>query len=174
MNEPHYQPHCMEWLQAINTGCRLWWMLLLDWLPTLSVTSTRHQLFATFYTGYQSESGSSNYIIKIICADSAWWAFTSAADRQRIDVFIRRSIQCGFCSINQSTFEELCVDADGRLWRTILSNSDHLLARFLIDKSVAFQNNNSLRRPHNLILSPRLTHLTDCNYINRMIYLDSY
>ena len=80
----------------------------------------------------------------------------------------------GFCSINQSTFEELCVDADGRLFRTILSNSDHLLAQFLPDKSVAFQNYHLRWRPHNLILPQRLTHLTDCNYINRMLYLNSY
>lgn len=113
-------------------------------------------------------------VAKIIYAASAWWAFTSAADRQRIDAFIRRSIRCGFCAINQSTFEELCVDADGRLFRTILSNSDHLLARFLPNKSVAFQNYNLRWRPHNLILPPRLTHLTDCNYINRMLYFNSY
>ena len=113
-------------------------------------------------------------VAKIIYAASAWWAFTSTADRQRIDAFIRRSIRCGFCSINQCTFEELCADADGRLFRTILSNSDHMLARFLPDKSVAFQNYNLRWRPHNLILPPRLTHLIDCNYINRMLYLNSY
>ena len=113
-------------------------------------------------------------VAKIIYAASAWWAFISAADRQRIDAFIRRSIRCGFCSINQSTFEELCADADGRLFRTILSNSDYMLARFLPDKSVAFQNYNLRLRPHNLVLPPRLTHLIDCNYINRMLYLNSY
>jgi len=60
------------------------------------------------------------------------------------------------------------------LFRTILSNSDHLLARLLPDKSVARQNYNLRRRPHNLILPPRLTHLIDCNYINRMLYFNSY
>jgi hypothetical protein len=89
--------------------------------------------------------------------------------------FIRRSTRCGFCSTNQSTFEELCAaDADRRLFRTILSNSDHLLTRFLPDKSVALQNYSLRRRPHNLALPPRLTHLIDCNYINRMLYLNSY
>jgi hypothetical protein len=62
-------------------------------------------------------------VAKLIYAVSAWWAFASAADRQRIDAFIRRSIRCGFCSINQSTFEELCADADERLFRTILSST---------------------------------------------------
>jgi len=113
-------------------------------------------------------------VAKIIYASSAWWTFTSAADRQRINAFIRRSIRCGFCSNNLSTFEELCADADERLFRTILSNSDHLLARLLPDKSVALQNYNLRRRPHNLILPPRLTHLIDCNYINRMLYFNSY
>jgi hypothetical protein len=113
-------------------------------------------------------------IAKIIYAASAWRAFTSAADRQRIDAFIRRGTRCGFCSTNQSTFEELCAEADRRLSRTILSNSDYLLTRFLPDRSVAFQNYNLRWRPHNLTLPPRLTHLIDCNYINRMLYLNCY
>jgi len=61
-------PHCMEWLQAIYTGCRSWWMLLLDWLPTLAGASILHQLFTTFYTGCQSNSGSSS---RLLCSLSS-------------------------------------------------------------------------------------------------------
>ena len=45
----------------------LWWILLLDWLPTLADTSTLHQLFAIFYTGDQFKSGSS---LRLLCSPS--------------------------------------------------------------------------------------------------------
>jgi hypothetical protein len=60
-------------------------------------------------------------VAKIICRQCQV-GLHSAADQQRIDAFIRRSTQCGFCYTNQSTFEELCADADRRLFRTTLSN----------------------------------------------------
>ena len=42
----------------------------------------------------------------------AWWGFTKASDRQRIDNFIRRSVKSGFCPANLQSFGGLCETAE--------------------------------------------------------------
>jgi hypothetical protein len=32
----------------------------------------------------------------VVVACSAWWSFTNATDRQRVNAFLRRSIRCGY------------------------------------------------------------------------------
>ena len=99
-------------------------------------------------------------VAKIMYAASAWWAFTTAAERQRINAFIRRSTRCGFCSTTLPTFEEQCAETDERLFKTVLCNNEHMLIRFLPNESAAVQNYNLRRRPHNLAIPPRLRLLT--------------
>jgi len=48
-------------------------------------------------------------VAKLLYASSAWWGFTTAADHQRLDGFLRRSKRSGFCSQSLASFEELAV-----------------------------------------------------------------
>jgi len=43
-------------------------------------------------------------------ASCAWWGFTKASDRQRIDNFIRWSVKSGFCPADLQSFEDLCEE----------------------------------------------------------------
>jgi len=49
-------------------------------------------------------------------AASAWWGFTIADDRQRLEAVIRRGIRSGFCS----ALPELVEAADEHLFDNIL------------------------------------------------------
>jgi len=62
-------------------------------------------------------------IAKLQYASSAWWRFTNASDRQRVEASIRRSARCNFTQADLGTFEELCRAADERLFDTIVGNN---------------------------------------------------
>ena len=49
-------------------------------------------------------------VAKLLYAASAWYGFSTAADRQRLEAVIRRGIRSGLCPVDQSTVSEL-VDA---------------------------------------------------------------
>ena len=54
-------------------------------------------------------------LAKLLYASSAWWGFTSAYDRQRIDGFMRRAKRSDFCPPDTASFEHLCESADNKL-----------------------------------------------------------
>jgi len=78
---------------------------------------------------------------------SAWTGFITAADRQQLDAFIRRSIHhCGFCSSDSPPFQELLRTSDKQLFGRIIHNQHHLLYNYLPSPpSMASQNYD--RRP---------------------------
>jgi len=101
-------------------------------------------------------------------ASSAWWGFTNARDQQKHDAFIRRSQRSRFVLPNLPSFAELCRTADERLFNQILSNN------LLPPLSAASQHYNLRQRRHSLELPNKTIHLTHNNFIQRMLYLDSY
>jgi len=63
---------------------------------------------------------------------SAWWGFASAADRQKIKAFIRRCIPAVFYTPDPHyDFQELCNEADHRLFNKILESQYHVLEQLL-------------------------------------------
>jgi len=52
---------------------------------------------------------------KLLYAASAWYGFSTADDRQRLEAVIRRGIRSRLCPINQLTVRELVDDADDSL-----------------------------------------------------------
>ena len=113
-------------------------------------------------------------VAKITYASSAWWGFSTAADRQRIDAFFRRSKRCGMCPIDLLSFEEQCRAADSKLFRNVLSDCTHVLFKLLPPKSAASQNYNLRKRLHNRELTSSKTSLISHNFTNRMLFMDSY
>ena len=63
---------------------------------------------------------------------------------------------------------------DEEMLKNIKINLKHFLHRFLPSQSYASQNYNLRPRSHNLELPDRISHLTDCNFIRRMLYSKIY
>ena len=113
-------------------------------------------------------------IAKLQYASSAWRGFSTAAERHRIDAFIRRCARCRFVPPDLPSFETLCRTADEELFKNITTNNQHVLHRFLPLPSHASQNYNLRPRSHNFELPSRISHLTDCNFLTRMLYANIY
>jgi hypothetical protein len=47
-------------------------------------------------------------VAKLLYAYSAWWGFSNATDRQRVNAFLGRNIRCGYRPTDLPPFEELC------------------------------------------------------------------
>jgi len=113
-------------------------------------------------------------IAKLLYASSAWAEFITAADRQRVDAFFRRSIRYGFCPSDIPPFEELLKASDEQLFSKITHNRHHLLSSYLPPPSLATQNYDMRPRIHNRQLPDRSGHLTVCNFLTRLLYNDIY
>jgi hypothetical protein len=116
----------------------------------------------------------STVVAKLLYAASAWSGFIKMPDRQRVDAFLRRSKKCGYCPPDLPTFDELCDSVDQKLFDDILANQDHLLSSLLPPPSIASQNYNLRTRPHSQELPQRTGHLTDSNFITRILYKNTY
>jgi len=83
--------------------------------------------------------------------------------RRRLDV-------CHTCTHGVA----LCIQADQNLFNKVLHNPDHVLHRLL--PPVAHTSHNYCLRPRarDRSLPERLTHLTDCNFIIRMLFYQGY
>jgi len=70
-------------------------------------------------------------LAKIMYTSPAWWGFATAADKQRIEAFVRRGVRLGLYQADDPTPAELSADSDDNLFECILSNSHHVLSHLL-------------------------------------------
>jgi len=117
-------------------------------------------------------------VSKLTYAASAWWGFTTSADRQRIDTVLSRAVRSDLWTSSgksdSHTFEDLCNSADDELFTKIRTSSNHILHALLPPPSTASQNYGLRQRIHSLQLPERSTHLVDCNFLMRMLYKNCY
>jgi len=59
-------------------------------------------------------------VAKLTYAASSWWSFTTAEDRQRLAVVIRRGVRSGLCDPDHMSLDDLVTDADDKLFNLIL------------------------------------------------------
>jgi len=111
---------------------------------------------------------------KLLHASSAWSGFATAADRQRVNAFLRRSKRWGFRRPDTSTFEVLLENSDQQLFRKIMNNTQHVLHSLLPPSSSATQHYELRQRTHNRELPDHTGRLTDSNFLTRMLYNDTY
>ena len=64
-------------------------------------------------------------VSKLFYASSAWWGFTTAADRQRLSAFLRRGVRAGLYGADDSSVTQIVDDADNKLFQDILLNPQH-------------------------------------------------
>ena len=110
---------------------------------------------------------------KLLYATSAWWGFTSASDRQRIEAFVGRAKRHGLCNADRPSATQLIDDADDKLFESVLHNPEHTLYKLLPHRRHDITYTLRPRR-HDLTLSRGSHCLTDCNFIVRQIFKDSY
>jgi hypothetical protein len=109
-------------------------------------------------------------VAKLSYASPAWWGFTSAADRARLESFLRRSVRFGYRADSSPTLVTICSQADNRLFNSIKNNPSHLLHSLLPAKR---QHNYELRdRTHDFQLPARTSTLCDNNFVIRILYKD--
>ena len=113
-------------------------------------------------------------VSRLTYASPAWSGFITATDRQRVDAFLSRSKRCGFCPPDMPDFNQLLEEADGQLFERILNNAHHTLYQLLPPQSAASQNYNLRRRTHDRQLHEHQGHLSDCNFVTRLLYKNSY
>ena len=99
-------------------------------------------------------------------------SFTSS-DRQRIDNFIRRSVKSNFCSCRPTIFRKFLWKAEKKTTQSGCEQSD-TRPTF---PSVPAASQNYTHRPRKYDqeeLQDKTTHLTECNFMNRMLFADFY
>ena len=105
---------------------------------------------------------------KLTYASQFWWGFLNTNDKNRLEVFLRKSERFGFYS-GSTTFETLANIADDRLFNSITDNTQHVLYPLLPPRK---ENHYHDLRPrfHNFTLPIKQNSLSEKNFICRMLY----
>jgi len=111
------------------------------------------------------------HIPKLTYAAPAWWGFSTSADRQRIESFLRRAARSGLWKY-ATTADDLVNDADESLFWKVRHCAHHVLDELLPPKSDT--QHNPTKRRHDLTLPEKKGHLSDKNFIIRMLYKETY
>ena len=72
---------------------------------------------------------------KLLYAFPAWWGFTSAADKQRLEASLRRAVRYGLHSVDDPFFPQLVGDMNDNLFAKIQHNPHHVLYKLLPEKA---------------------------------------
>ena len=75
-------------------------------------------------------------LAKIQYCSLAWSGYCSAADRARLDGFLKRCKRRGFCEKKLPSFTQIFDDADNIFFAGILKNNQHVLQTFLPDRTL--------------------------------------
>ena len=113
----------------------------------------------------------SSTLSKLLYASPVWWGFTNAADRDRLETFIRKASRARFYN-SDKTFASLCESADLKLFKSVTCDPHHVLYPSLPPKVT--HSHNLRHRPHNYYLPKKRHALDECNFICRMQYKDCY
>jgi len=90
-------------------------------------------------------------ITKCLYESPAWWGYATAADKQRVEAFIRRGVRLGLYRADNPTTTQLATNNNDNLFSSLLTNGHHVLKQLLPDKT-NYQYNLRNRR-HNLSLT---------------------
>ena len=108
---------------------------------------------------------------KLQYASPSWWGFTNsaqAAQRDRLEVFLRKSARAGFAPNDSQSFSVACDSADDTLFRRIISDDNHPLQPFLPPK--LSRTYNLRARDHDYQLPLKHNSIHERNFLIRMFY----
>ena len=99
----------------------------------------------------------------------AWSGLCTAADRVRLDSFLRRCTKLRYISAsNPPSVSCMLENAEDKLFHKIISNSQHVLQSYLTDRADVSYNLRS--RKHNKTLIPKTVDLSDRDFLIRCLY----
>ena len=106
-------------------------------------------------------------VAKLTYASPAWWGYTSETQKRRLHRLLIKLQRCDFLPAQFDSMADLCSAADDALFRSVLSNENHVLHPLLPPiKSTSYD----LRtRAHNRFI-PRADARMRRNFIFRMLY----
>jgi len=109
---------------------------------------------------------------KILYCAPAWYGFSSAADLNKLESFLRHCKRTGYCTPDMSTVTEQMNDAGDKLFHTVLRNQHRMLQCFLADDPDLVYN----LRPskHNKTVISKTAELNNRNFLLRMLHRDCY
>ena len=102
----------------------------------------------------------------LYCAP-AWSGFCTAADRERLEAFLRRCKIYGYCDQNT-----LFNDADDVLFQSVLHRPNHVLQYLLQDREPTQYSMRS--RSHIKELIQKTRNLNNSHFLIRLLYEDRY
>ena len=111
-------------------------------------------------------------VARLTYAVSAWWGYTNAEARSRLQAVLNRAARWGLTGDSQPlSLEDLVQAADKKLFNAVIRDSGHVLHQFLPPPKVCSY---QLRaRPHNYQLLLK-SNKQSRNFLERMLYKDSY
>jgi len=111
-------------------------------------------------------------ISRLLYCSPAWSGFCSAADRTKLEAFLRWCRRLGYCSDDIPTVTEMFEEADDKLFSRILANNNHVLQQYLSNRTNSQYNTGT--RAHNKTLISKTTQLNHRDFLIRMLYKDIY
>src|SRR5688572_23044896 len=103
-------------------------------------------------------------IARLMYASSAWWGYTTADDRSRLQRFVQKAKRMGFLPPQQPDVDLLASNADDRLLQAIVWNANHVLRGLF--PPVARRRYDLRPRPHDFELPPK----DEQNFVPRVLY----
>ena len=106
---------------------------------------------------------------QLMYASPAWWGYTNAKDRKRLDQIISKLKRMGLLDSISPSADSLAEEADSRLFSAIRFNPEHILHRLLPTH----------RSQTRYVLRPRthdfkLPFKDDRNFVSRVLYKNIY
>ena len=89
-------------------------------------------------------------LAKIQYCSPAWSGYCSAADRARLDGFLKRCKRRRFCEKELPSVTQIFDDADNIFFADILKNNQHVLQTFLPDRTILQYQLRQRSQDHNI------------------------
>ena len=113
-----------------------------------------------------------NSQLRISCMGTYWAGFTNCEDNARLQSVLNEVQQAGFFPPNFQKFKQIVDAADVQLFRSIISNEDHILHQLL--PAVKINSHNLRKRAHNFEIPRCEDSLMRKNFIIRSLLANSY
>jgi len=107
-------------------------------------------------------------ITKLLYASPSWWGFTNAAERDRIEGFIRKLKRLNYLPTTFDFASAIVDKSDDNFFKQIVNNNFHVLHKLLPD--VNKHQYNLRNRIHNFVLPVK----DSKNFVTRMLYKNIY
>ena len=111
-------------------------------------------------------------VAQLTYASPAWAGFTNCEDNARLQSVLNKVQRAGFLPPNFQKFKQIVDAADVQLFRSIISNEDHILHQLL--PAVKTNSHNLRKRAHNFEIPRFEDSLMRKNFIIRSLLANSY